>query len=253
MYLYMPSKFPLNISCTCICPTSSLWTSDVPLYAQQVPFEHQMYLYMPSKFPLNYGAAVWPVPRTYNLLYLHNQTGKNTRQLVSKLFNDICGFKIPFVYAKRVGQITDGDTVNQRKILIKLVSYSQKLFLLRDYSHILVIMRIKRKRDGKFHQNFCSKNDVNAELGRCPIMHKAWDLAVKYWLQLDNGTETRFSMKHSSKQKLSITTGFKGCNICYVQMFFAIYGSILWILTNKPPIKCLFNDLIIIAKNSLGS
>ena len=37
---------------------------------------------MPS---LNYGAAVWSVPRTYNLIYLHNQTGKNTRQLVSKL------------------------------------------------------------------------------------------------------------------------------------------------------------------------
>ena len=34
---------------------------------------------------LNYGAAVWSVPRTYNLIYLHNQTGKNTRQLVSKL------------------------------------------------------------------------------------------------------------------------------------------------------------------------
>ena len=29
--------------------------------------------------------------------------------------------------------------------------------------------------------------------------------------------KTRFSMKYSSKQKLLITTGFKVCNICYVQ------------------------------------
>ena len=57
---------------------------------------------------LNYGAAVWSVSRTHNLIYLHNQTGKNTRPLISKLFNDICGFKIPFVYAKRVGKITKG-------------------------------------------------------------------------------------------------------------------------------------------------
>ena len=49
---------------------------------------------------LNYGAAVWSVPRTYNLIYLQNQTGKNTRQLVSKSFNDICGLKIPFVMRK---------------------------------------------------------------------------------------------------------------------------------------------------------
>ena len=30
---------------------------------------------------------------------------------------------------------------------------------------------------------------VNAELGRCPIMHKASGLSVKYWLRLENGTE----------------------------------------------------------------
>ena len=94
---------------------------------------------------LNYGAAVCSVPRTYNLIYLHNQTGKNTRQLVSKLFDDICGIKIPFVYAKRVGKITEGDTVDQRKILIKLVSYSQKELLLRDYSHIFSIYEDKNR------------------------------------------------------------------------------------------------------------
>ena len=38
--------------------------------------------------------------------------------------------------AKRVGKITEGDTVDQRDMLIKLVSYSQKEFLLRDDSHI---------------------------------------------------------------------------------------------------------------------
>ena len=147
---------------------------------------------------LNYGAAVCSVPRLYNLIYLHNQTGKNTRQLVSTLFNDICGIKIPFVYAKRVGKITEGDTVDQRKILIKLVSYSQKELLLRDYSHIFSIYEDKNEIE-KVHQYFCkrtlnvstyaSKNVVNAELDRCPIMHKAWGLAIKYWLRLENGTE----------------------------------------------------------------
>ena len=38
----------------------------------------------------------------------------------------ICGFKIRFVYAKQMGKITEGDTVDQREILIKFVSYSQK-------------------------------------------------------------------------------------------------------------------------------
>ena len=64
--------------------------------------------------------------------------------------------------------------------------------------------------------------------------------------------KTPFSMKHSWKQKMLITIGFKVCNICYVQTVFAIYGSILCIVTNKPSIKCLFNDLTInIAKISL--
>ena len=89
----------------------------------------------------------------------------------------------------------------QRKILIKLVSYSQKELLLRDYSHIF-FSNYEDKNENeieKVHQYFCkrtlnvskyaSKNTVNAELGRCPIMHKAWGLAVKYWLRLENGTE----------------------------------------------------------------
>ena len=87
---------------------------------------------------------------------------------------------------KRVVKITEADIVDQRKILIKLVSYSQKEFLLRDYSHILEIMLIKTKTRSieKVHQYFCkrtlnvskyaSKNAVNAELGRSPIMHKGW-------------------------------------------------------------------------------
>ena len=125
---------------------------------------------------------------------------KNTKQLVSKLFNDICGLKIPFVNAKRVGKITERDTVDQRKILVKLVSYSQKELLLGDYSHIFSNYEDNNENEiEKVHQYFCkrtlnvskyaSKNDVNAELGRCPIMHKAWGLAVKYWLRLENGTE----------------------------------------------------------------
>ena len=50
----------------------------------------------------------------------------------------------------------------------------------------------------KVHQYFCKRTlniskyantkAVNAELGRCPIMHKAWGLSVKYWLRVKNGT-----------------------------------------------------------------
>ena len=100
-----------------------------------------------------------------------------------------------------MGKITEGDTVDQRKILIKLVSYSQKEFLLRDYSHILGNYEDKNENEIEtVHQCVCkrtlnvskyaSKNAVNAELDRCPVMHKAWGLAVKYWLRLENGTET---------------------------------------------------------------
>ena len=101
------------------------------------------------------------------------------------MLNDICVLKIPFLYAKIAGKITEWDTVDQRKILIKLVSYSQKEFLLRDYSHIVSNYEDKNENEiEKEHKYFCkrtlnvskyaSKNAVNAELGRCPIMHKAW-------------------------------------------------------------------------------
>ena len=74
---------------------------------------------------------------------------------------------------------------------------------------------------------YASTKAINAELGRCPIMHKGWSLSVKY---LENriwkmALETRFSMEHSLKLKWLITAGFKGCNISYVQMIFMIFGS----------------------------
>ena len=73
--------------------------------------------------------------------------------------------------------------------------------LLRDYSHIFFsnYQDKNENENEKVCQYFCkrtlnvdkyaSKNAVNAELGRCPIMHKAWGFAVKYWLRLENGTE----------------------------------------------------------------
>ena len=70
---------------------------------------------------------------------------------------------------------------------------------------------------------------------------KRADLQLNIGYVLRMAQKTLFSMKHSSEQKLLITTGFKVCNIS-VQMVFAIYGSIFWIVTNKPSIKCSFND-----------
>ena len=56
----------------------------------------------------------------------------------------------PLPQPLRVGKITEGNTVDQRKILVKLVSYSQKEFLLRDYSHI-------------FFSNYEDKNENEIE------------------------------------------------------------------------------------------
>ena len=98
-------------------------------------------------------------------------------------------------------------------------------------------MRINENEIEKVHQYFCkrtlnvskyaSKNAVNAELGRCPIMHKAWGLAVEYSLRLENCTENAILNEAFLEAKLLIMIGFKVCNICYVQTVFAIYGSIL--------------------------
>ena len=147
-----------------------------------------------------------------------------------------------------MSKITEGDTVDQREILIKLVSYSQIEFLPRDYSYIL----------GNYEDvsKYASKNAVNAELGHYPILHKAWGLAVKYWLRLENVTENANLNEAFLQAKTANHDWIQSVQYIWCKNGFRniLYGSILWIVTNKPSIKCLFNDLTInIAKISKGS
>ena len=81
---------------------------------------------------LHYGAAIWSVPRTNNLVYLHNQCGNNSRDIVSNLFQQVLGQRIPFVYARKIGRKPTGD-IDSRTILLKVCSYTHKEMLLRDH------------------------------------------------------------------------------------------------------------------------
>ena len=81
---------------------------------------------------LHYGAAIWSVPRTNNLVYLHNQCGNNSRDIISNLFQQVLGHRIPFVYARKIGRKATGDIEN-RTILLKVCSYTHKEILLRDH------------------------------------------------------------------------------------------------------------------------
>ena len=146
---------------------------------------------------MHYGAAVWSVPRTINLIYLHGQSGTNTRNIVLQLFREKCGREIPFVYARKSGRSSTED--NNRKILVRLKYYSDKEMLLREHSDIFGDYVIKQDNEvEKLHHYFCkralnvskyaSTNAITAEIGRLPISHKAWGLVVKYWLRLENET-----------------------------------------------------------------
>ena len=81
---------------------------------------------------LHYGAAIWSVPRTNNLVYLHNQCGNNSRDIVSNLFQQVLGQRIPFVYARKIGRKPTGD-IDNRTILLKVCAYTHKKMLLRDH------------------------------------------------------------------------------------------------------------------------
>ena len=68
---------------------------------------------------LHYGAEIWSVPWTNNLVYLHNQCGNNSRDIVSSLFQQVLGQRIPFVYARKIGRKPTGD-IDNRTILLKV-------------------------------------------------------------------------------------------------------------------------------------
>ena len=135
-------------------------------------------------------------------MYLH---GSHWIYLISKLYplcimGQKCGRDIPFVYARRSGSRSTGE--DDRKILVRLKYYSDKKVLLRKHSDIFSDYVIKQDTEvEKLHHFVCkrtldvskyaSNNAVSAVLGRMPITHKAWGLAINYWLRLENETRNK--------------------------------------------------------------
>ena len=155
---------------------------------------------------LLYGAAIWSLPDTQNLLYLLDQpedTRDNTRQLVSIALSDTVGRDMSFEYARRVGKRSNA---SNRKIIIRLHSFSDKNeilhccqnttyvfvnfdtepnYLMKDSIEKVHTAYMKKTLNvTKFASNMC----MYSELRRFPILHNAWSLAIKYWLRLCTGT-----------------------------------------------------------------
>ena len=73
---------------------------------------------------LHYGAAIWSVPRTNNLVYLHNQCGNSSQDIVSNLFQQVLGQRIPFVYARKIGRKPTGYIDNRTIFTQSLFTYT---------------------------------------------------------------------------------------------------------------------------------
>ena len=150
---------------------------------------------------LLYGSSVWGVPQTHNLCYLECQPENyNTRSIVSNMLQSILGRNVPFEYARRVGR-RPTNNLTERKILIKLKFYSDKLELFhKSNGGDFTISNFEDSENlyEKVHHDFCKKAlniskyasniAVKSELGRYPVSHVANSLAIKYWLRLNAGT-----------------------------------------------------------------
>lgn len=147
---------------------------------------------------LLYGSAIWALPQSHNLLYIHDQPeGTNARTLVKHLLQDICGRDIPLQYTRRVGRV---NPQRMRKILVKVKNYEDKELILRQRSPYISNFEseVKYKID-KVHTDFCKRSlnmtkyssttAVMGELGRYPIVYNAWSHSIKYWLRLNAGTK----------------------------------------------------------------
>ena len=146
-----------------------------------------------------YGSAIWATPKSYNLLYLDNQDeGVNARSIASRVLYDILHKQVSIKYARRVGKLSPGA---KRRILVSLKYYSDKENILRQSTHTNDIRDFKEKDTNvldKLHTNYAKRTlnlskyasniAVQGELARFPLLHKAWGLAVKYWLRLCHGT-----------------------------------------------------------------
>ena len=154
---------------------------------------------------LHYGAAIWSAKRTNNIVYLHNLCGNNSRDIVPNLFQQVLGQRIPFVYARNIGRKPTGD-IDNRTILLKVCSYTHKQMLLMDHPVLFSDYTDKGVSKTEGLHNYCKKLlQKNSECpqifqhkGRIhrtcqgPEMNKAWGMAIKYLMRLENGTANTF-------------------------------------------------------------
>ena len=179
---------------------------------------------------LLYGSSIWSLPKTQNYIYINGQTENgNTRSIVKDFFKSICNKDFRFISARRVGRKRNS---TPRSILVKLESYDDKEFLLRQNSNYISNFELKTPHKvEQVHTSFCKRSlnvnkyasttGVMAELARYPIMHNAHALAIKYWLRLKSGTHNKLlneaykvteNEKHDwyqSIQHLLCTNGFR--------------------------------------------
>ena len=127
---------------------------------------------------------------------VRSETRANVRNALFETFGHI-----PFIYARRIGR-QDKSNNGNKKIIIRLKHYFDK-------QEIICKSKTGRYTFSNFNDDtqeqaemvhteymkkvinlnkYASNLAISCELGRFPIIHKAWYLAIKYWLRLEKGT-----------------------------------------------------------------
>ena len=165
---------------------------------------------------LLYGCPIWSPPQHSRLIYIENQSEVgNARAITNNIIEKVLGRKVQIDYARRVGKKTN-NTNGGRKILVKLAIFSDKEALINDTQNEFVLSNFEPPSYSdmaKMHIGYCKKSlnmskyasstAVLFELGATPIDHKAYSLAIKYWLRLTRGTKNKL-LNETYKENVKI-------------------------------------------------
>jgi hypothetical protein len=160
---------------------------------------------------LTYGCPIWGLPHQFtNHIYLDNLPPGETNTVQARtIVRDICknNVKIDLVRKTKAPPDSSGGSVilkfnssNDKDIFIQNVSTYTGNISYRD-----VDWDYDRLPYEKVQTNYCkfalnvSKYAGNeacrGELGRYPLCHKIWTLAIKYWLRMEHGSPNLFLNK----------------------------------------------------------
>ena len=152
---------------------------------------------------LSYGCSIWSLPDTHNLIYLDAQNeNQNARNIVSNILFNLLRRNVPIKYARRIGRKKHG---HNRSILIRLSSYDDVMEIMRASQGSCYCFRKFQEKNPsdleKVHTNYMKRSlNINkhasnlcvyGELDRFPITHRAWSMAIKYWMRITTGTQNR--------------------------------------------------------------